>query len=299
MHASLRKLRKNLQKLSGYDCQMMSKPLALLASSHPGPTVVVTLVEAGLGFAVGLDVVRLLLITGCMLACQLSIGLSNDWLDAERDRAVGRTDKPVTRGDIRVTTVRSAAWIALAIAFILCVPLGPYALLALVVIVAPAWGYNLGLKNTAASLLAYLVSFGTLPALATLSLAHPHFPTVWAVVVGALLGGAAHFANVLPDLDDDRTTGISGFPHRIGRTASAVTTYVLLLAASLLEVVGAGGFGFVPGNVALGFSVVIAGIGIGIARRRTRWHFRFILIAALVDVVALVFAGSHLIAAAV
>ena len=68
---------------------------------------------------------------------------------------------------------------------------------------APSWSYNLGLKSTPLSLVAYLVGFGVLPAIATLARADPAWPSWWAVTVGALLGAAAHFANAAPDLEDD------------------------------------------------------------------------------------------------
>ena len=50
------------------------------------------------------------------LASQLAVGWVNDWLDADRDRAVGRTDKPVATGAIDRRTVGIAApsrrWLA-------------------------------------------------------------------------------------------------------------------------------------------------------------------------------------------
>ncbi|HEY4269920.1 MAG TPA: UbiA family prenyltransferase [Galbitalea sp.] len=275
---------------------MPRKPLALLASTHPGPSIVVTIVEVGLGIAVGLDATRVVLLGFAMLAGQFSVGLSNDWLDAERDNAVGRTDKPITRGWISVGTVRTAAWVSLGISTLAVIPLGWLALVGLVFITGTAWAYNLGLKKTAFSIVPYVLSFGSLPALATLSLPDPAAPSAWSVAVGGLLGAAAHFANTLPDLDDDRTTGVNGLPHRLGRRLSSNLTYVLLLVAAVLEVVGAGGFGFVPADIGLGASIVIAVIGISMATQRTRWHFRFILLAAIIDVAVLLYAGSRLLA---
>ena len=53
-----------------------------------------------LGIAVGLEPWRLVLLTLAVFCGQLSIGLSNDAIDAPRDRAVGRTDKPIARGEV-------------------------------------------------------------------------------------------------------------------------------------------------------------------------------------------------------
>ena len=85
------------------------KPVALARSTHPGPAIAVTIITVGLGFGAGLDAFRLVFLGLAMLAGQISVGLSNDWIDAERDRAVGRTDKPVALGWISVAAVRAAA----------------------------------------------------------------------------------------------------------------------------------------------------------------------------------------------
>ena len=75
-----------------------------------------------------------------------------------------------------------------------------------------AWGYDLGLKSTVWSVVPYTVSFGLLPAFVTLGLPGAPWPPWWATAAGALLGAGAHFANVLPDLDDDLATGVLGLP---------------------------------------------------------------------------------------
>ena len=51
-------------------------------------------------------------------------------------------------------------------------------------------------------------------------------------------GAGAHFANVLPDLDDDARTGVRGLPHRLGAARSAVAAAGLLLAATVTLVFG-------------------------------------------------------------
>ena len=67
---------------------MVRRGLALLGSTHPGPSVVVTTVAVALGVAAGLDAVRVALVGVVMLFNQFSVGLSNDWLAAtSRSRA--------------------------------------------------------------------------------------------------------------------------------------------------------------------------------------------------------------------
>lgn len=273
---------------------MAKKVVLLVRSSHPGPSVAVTLIMVGLGFGAGLDAWRIVVLGFAMLFGELSVGLSNDWIDAARDAAVGRKDKPVALGLISPALVRNTAFVCAAISLTLIVWLGWAATLAFIGAIGAAWAYNAGLKRTVFSVLAYAVGFGLLPAVATLARAHPEAPAFWALIVGALLGIAAHFANTLPDLDDDAATGVSGLPHRLGRRWSSALTYLVLLVASGLEFWGTGGLPFIPGDIGLALAVVIAIIGASILNRPTRWHFRLIILASLVDVIVLIFAGRHI-----
>ena len=75
---------------------------ALWRSSHPGPTVVVTVLALALGVSVGVEPGASPCSCVSVLLGQLSIGISNDAIDAPRDRLAGRTDKPLARGDVPV-----------------------------------------------------------------------------------------------------------------------------------------------------------------------------------------------------
>jgi 4-hydroxybenzoate polyprenyltransferase len=260
-----------------------------------------------LGIAVGLEPWRVVVLGLALLFDQASVGLSNDWIDAERDRLVGRADKPVARGDIGVGSVRAAAWIAAATALLLTIPLGLAATLAHAVALASAWAYNALLKNSPVSVLPYAISFGLLPSIASLARPVPALPAWWVFAAGALLGIAAHFANVLPDLDDDRRTGIRGLPHRLGLRPSIVITWVALLLGAVAVAVGvatgpglSSGLSGIPifAIVGLLISLAIAGLGLILALRRGvgRWLFRLVIAAALVDVTMLVLAGTRMLA---
>jgi 4-hydroxybenzoate polyprenyltransferase len=230
------------------------------------------------------------------------VGLSNDWLDASRDRAVGRDDKPVALGWISAAAVRTAAFCCAVAAVALTVPLGLAATLVHAVFIASAWAYNLGLKSTPLSVLPYVVSFGLLPLVVTLALPEPKLAAWWAIGMGAMLGVAAHFTNVVPDLEDDRRTGVRGLPHALGRVWSGVVTFLALVAAAVLAVVGTGptASGAVNTVPWIGFGVTLAiaalGIVLMLTRRPTRLLFRLIIAAALIDVVVLTALGERLLA---
>ena len=270
---------------------------ALALSSHPGPSLAVTAVSVVLGIAVGLDPLHVAILGVAFLLGQLSVGLSNDWIDVERDRAVGRTDKPVAAGRVSTGTVRAASFVTAVAAILLTLPLGWLATLAHTIFIVSAWTYNLGLKNTPVSVLPYIVSFGLLPLIATLARPVPSAAAAWALALGALLGIAAHFANVLPDLDDDARTGIAGLPHRLGRAASGVVIWASLAAGGVVAFLGPAGektaLQWIGAALTLVLSVAIATV---LRRPPTRLLFQLIIAAALVNVLLLSFSGSRLLA---
>jgi 4-hydroxybenzoate polyprenyltransferase len=47
-------------------------------------------------------------------------------------------------------------------------------------------------------------------------------------VCGALFGTAAHFLNVIKDMEQDRASGIKGLPQRLGSKASVLTAIALI-----------------------------------------------------------------------
>lgn len=276
---------------------MPSTARLLVLSTHPVPSIAVSAIAVILGWGVGLEPWRLVILGLAFLANQSSVGLSNDWIDADRDRAVGRTDKPVALGLISKPVARAAAFTLGGAAILLTIPLGWGATLAHTIFIASAWAYNAGLKSTLFSVVPYIVSFGLLPLVVTLARSEPAVASPWALVAGALLGVSAHFANVLPDLDDDRQTGVSGLPHRVGPRVSGLVIAGALAAASVSVVLGIGGASVVH-YVGLAASLVLAATCavLVISGRAQGWVFRLIILGALIDVALLALSGVRLIA---
>ncbi|WP_250445147.1 UbiA family prenyltransferase, partial [Actinotalea sp. C106] len=206
----------------------------LVLASHAGPTAVVTCLAGALLLALDAAPGTVVTATAAVLVGQLSIGWSNDAVDAERDLAVARRDKPVVRGSVTPGQLRAAAISALLVCVALSLATGTRAGGVHVLAVAGGWAYNLGLKATAWSWVPYVVSFGLLPAFLVLTLPGAAAPQPWVLGVGGFLGLGAHLANVLPDLQDDAATGVRGLPHRLGRRATSVLAPAALLAAAAL-----------------------------------------------------------------
>ncbi len=279
----------------GYDGGM-SRTQAWARATHPIPSAAVAVIVVVLGVAVGLEPWRLALVGLTVFANQLSVGLSNDWLDADRDRAVGRTDKPVALGVLAVGPVRTVAITLAVVSLVLSVPLG-WGAAANLVFLAAGWSYNAIFKLGPLSVLPYAIGFGSIPLIATLSRADPALASPWAILAGALLGVSAHFANVLPDLADDRRTGVNGLPHRLGRRTVGLVISVALVGASASIVLGPGPAPLAQYiALALSLGLAIACAVLVVVRPASRTIFLLTIVGALVNVVLLVTAGERLLA---
>jgi 4-hydroxybenzoate polyprenyltransferase len=211
----------------------------LLRACHPGPTAAVTAFTAGWAtLAIGLPAGRAALVTMAVLLGQLSIGWSNDAVDAARDRASARADKPVVRGDVGARVLWTSSGVAATACVAASLALGVLPGLVHVAAVAGGWAYNLGLKGTVASPVPYAAAFALLPAVATTAGDPPTWPAVGVLVAGAALGCAAHFANTVGDTDADAATGVRGLPQRIGPSRSMVVMAVLVFIAAVALLTG-------------------------------------------------------------
>lgn len=247
---------------------------------------------AVLAVAAGKPPSTVVLVLAAALAGQLSVGWSNDLVDAARDRAAGRPDKPVAAGGVRPRTVGIALAAATGAVVPLSLALGWRAGVLHLLAVAAAWSYNGGLKATVLSPAAYAAAFGAMPAVATLARPDPVGPPGWTIAVGALLGVGAHFGNVLPDIEDDRRAGVLGAPQRTGRAGSAVVAALALAAAGVLLVASPrpDAVQALLGAVVVALAVLVASA----ARRgaRTGRAFGAAMLAAAVCVAMLVRSGA-------
>ena len=68
---------------------------ALAKACHPLPSAAVTTLTTALAAAAGVRGSLLVLVAAAVLTGQLCVGWVNDLVDRDRDRAVGRHDKPL------------------------------------------------------------------------------------------------------------------------------------------------------------------------------------------------------------
>ena len=157
-----------------------------MLASHPVPGFAVTVIGLLLAVGIGLPAGRVALFTVALFLGQLSIGWSNDRIDAARDTANARTDKPAATGDIAVSTLTVAMLVSVALSVLVFFLLGWRCGLVALALNGAGWSYNLGLKATVFSGLTYLVGPGLLPVVAYLAASAT--PPWWAPVAGGLLG---------------------------------------------------------------------------------------------------------------
>ncbi|THA75561.1 hypothetical protein E6R60_15885 [Streptomyces sp. A0642] len=270
----------------------LRRATALARSCHPGPVAAVTAIAGGLGAGAGLDRGGCALLVAAVLTGQLSVGWCNDAFDAGRDAADGRPGKPVADGSVS----RGTVWAAAFAAALFCVPLslacGPLAGALHLTAVAAAWAYNLRLKATMLSWLPYVIGFGTLPAVAALTLPGRPGPAWWTVTAGALLGLAAHLGDVLPDIEDDLRHGVRGLPQRLGPVTTGLLLPLPLVAASVVLALGPAGPPGPWGAAALAVAAPAALAGLLLARAWRKAPLAAAAAVAAADVALLLARGT-------
>jgi 4-hydroxybenzoate polyprenyltransferase len=86
--------------------------------------------------------------------------------------------------------------------------------------------YNFYFKFNIFSPLPFALAFAALPS--CIVIAQEQTPPVWMWLGGALFGVAAHFVNVLKDIDQDQISGIGGLPQRLGMRNSIISAAALI-----------------------------------------------------------------------
>jgi 4-hydroxybenzoate polyprenyltransferase len=93
--------------------------------------------------------------------------------------------------------------------------------------------YNFYFKFSARSPLPYAIAFAALPS--SIAISKDITPPVWMWLGGALFGMAAHFINVIKDMEQDQVSGIKGLPQRLG-TKKSIAVAAALIAAGVLAI---------------------------------------------------------------
>jgi 4-hydroxybenzoate polyprenyltransferase len=210
----------------------MKKIRALAKASHFGPTLIVTSISwffaayywwEGPAYVIAFGV-----FTG-----QLVVGWSNDLYDYADDLKHNRLNKPLVAGTITHKYLMSWLRFMVPISFVanLLGPLGFKGGLVYMFGISMGVAYNFYFKYNVFSWLPYALAFAALPS--CIAISKDITPPVWMWLGGAIFGSAAHFINVIKDIDQDRASGIGGAPQRIGKRNSILVAAFLIALGAL------------------------------------------------------------------
>lgn len=231
----------------------------------------------------------------CCFVSSIFGGFSNDWLDFEKDKAAKRTDKPTVNGLVSVSLIRTLSLSSVAMALVVTLGLGTWATLVMILMLIVGWSYNLGMKSNWTSVIPYAIGFGSIPIFVGVSALDPFIVPGWTVLVAALLGVSAHFANVLPDIVADKLTGVNALPHIVGQRVSALVISCSALVATVIVVTQSKNLdlGLAITGLALVVPLVLLASILSLKQNPPRIVFPLLMVTALVNVVLLMLgAGS-------
>ena len=210
----------------------MKKLRGLRLASHFGPTLIVTAIAFGFGTYFWWEgpayVIAFTVATG-----QLVVGWSNDLYDYKDDLAHNRTNKPLVSG--LITKQYLQKWLRLMVPFSfianLLGPLGIKGGLVYMLGVGCGVAYNFYFKFSALSPLPYAIAFAALPS--SIAISKGITPPLWMLLGGSIFGMAAHFINVIKDMEQDNVSGIEGLPQRLGTKKSIIAAVTLIVVGVL------------------------------------------------------------------
>ncbi|QIX25658.1 UbiA family prenyltransferase [Nocardioides sp. JQ2195] len=219
-----------------------SLPVALFRASHARQAVLITVGLTVAALLAGRSTRESALVLVTVLVGQVVLGWHNDVVDAERDKAHARENKPIAAGYLDKGTVT----FFIAVAILALVPLsishGLASGLVWLGIVLVGLLTNAGLlRRSQFSYLPWMVTFGLFPVFLSYGgwggdgAGGP--PTIAITVCSALLGIGAHVLASLPGLVDDNKDGSNSFPLKIALRTGAPR--LLLLAGTYTAIVGA------------------------------------------------------------
>jgi 4-hydroxybenzoate polyprenyltransferase len=206
----------------------MKKLKGLLKASHFGPTLIVTTISFAVSTFYWWEGPAYVIAFGVFTG-QLVVGWSNDLYDLEDDLKHQRSKKPLVAG--LITKEYLQKWLRFMVPFSfvanLLGPLGIKGGSVYMLGIACGVAYNFYFKFTMLSPLPFAIAFATLPSCVVIS--KDLNPPLWMLLGGALFGMAAHFINVIKDMDQDQASGIKGLPQRLGKAKSIVAAIFLIL----------------------------------------------------------------------
>lgn len=207
-----------------------SKVIAIVMATHFPQALAMVLITLLLGYLFGVKESGLLYLFLAAASGQAFTGWANDYIDADLDKSLERTTKPVVRDQLQkrdlVVPMIASLFVVVPTSFLAGGLTGG---LAHLVAVASAFVYNRYLCRTSFSWLPYAFSFGAYPLFIAQTASREFYPTIGLYLICALIGVIIHLLNAFPDIEIDRKAGLGGFAVALGRTKSLVLVGVVFV----------------------------------------------------------------------
>ncbi len=211
---------------------MMKRFKGLRQACHFGPTLIVTAIGWIFSNHYWWEGPAYVIAFGIFCG-QLVVGWTNDLYDYKDDVQHQRSKKPLVTGLITPAYLRK--WIIFMTPFSffanLAGPLGIKGGMVYMLGIGCGIAYNFYFKFTLFSPLPYAIAFAALPS--SIAISKEIMPPTWMWLGGALFGMAAHFINVIKDMEEDQQSGIKGLPQRLGKKRSILVAILLIALGSL------------------------------------------------------------------
>ena len=211
------------------------KVIAIVMATHFPQALAMVLLTVLLGYAFGVKDSALLYLFLAAASGQAFTGWSNDYIDADLDKSLGRETKPIVRDQLH----KSDLVIPMIASLVIVIPTsflagGFIGGLAHLLAVASAFAYNRYLCRTSFSWLPYATSFSALALFIAQTASRDFYPTTGLFVICALIGVVIHLLNALPDIEIDRKAGLGGVAVSLGKKKSlALVGFIVIVVLAI------------------------------------------------------------------
>lgn len=271
----------------------MTRTLAgWVRAAHAFPLAMVMLLTALAGLASAVDDfdgVRFVLMLLGMLAAQLAIGWTNDYVDRDSD-ARHQPWKPAPDGAIDARLLPWASAVAIVGGIAVGIALGQKPLALLIAGLGAGLAYNFGFKDTRFSFVPFVVAFTALPLYVWTALDVFRGDFLWLYFVAWPLALAVHVANVLPDHEGDEAAGRLTVAVLLGEWWAGIAIAAGLVLPMLFAAISVFWLDYDSSYLAARSAYLLVAMAAVYAftRRRSRddlvWVFRLVCLAGVIFV---------------
>jgi 4-hydroxybenzoate polyprenyltransferase len=204
-----------------------------LPHAVPIIAVMATTIAMGLVVAPGAAWRQLLAVGIAMLGAQLVIGVANELVDFEIDRAT-KVDKPLVQGAVTWRGAVNVLAIGAALMAGGSSVLGKASLLLCVAGCGVGIAYSLWFKRTRLAWIPYFLALPLLPIWVAVSLDAYANELLWLYPLGALAVIGVQFAQSVTDIDADRAAGIASITTKLGERRTLAASWTATVASGVL-----------------------------------------------------------------